>query len=42
VVDLEGIELNNVLEGLANKVAPDDPNIRLLRAGATNPASSAW
>jgi N-acetylmuramoyl-L-alanine amidase len=37
VVDLEGIELNNVLESLANKVAPDDPNIRLLRAGRYKP-----
>ena len=37
VVDLEGIELNNVLESLANKVAPNDPNIRLLRAGRYKP-----
>lgn len=37
VVDLEGIELNNVLEGLANKVAADDPNIKLLRAGRFKP-----
>ena len=37
VVDLEGIELNNVLESLANKVAADDPNIRLLRAGRYKP-----
>jgi N-acetylmuramoyl-L-alanine amidase len=37
VVDLEGIELNNVLESLANKVASDDPNIRLLRAGRYKP-----
>ncbi len=33
VVDLEGIEFNSVLEGLANKITPDDPNINLLRAG---------
>jgi hypothetical protein len=37
VVDLEGIELNSVLESLANKVAADDPNIRLLRAGRYKP-----
>ena len=37
VVDLEGIEFNSVLEGLANKVAPDDPNIKLLRAGRFKP-----
>ncbi|MFZ2855509.1 MAG: N-acetylmuramoyl-L-alanine amidase [Rhodocyclaceae bacterium] len=37
VVDLEGIELNSVLEGLANKIAPNDPNIKLLRAGRYKP-----
>ena len=37
VVDLEGIEFNSVLESLANKIAPDDPNIRLLRAGRYKP-----
>lgn len=37
VVDLEGIELNNVLESLANKITPDDPNIKLLRAGRYKP-----
>lgn len=37
VVDLEGIELNGVLSGLASKVSPDDPNIRLLRAGRYKP-----
>ncbi|WP_301100462.1 N-acetylmuramoyl-L-alanine amidase [Propionivibrio sp.] len=37
VVDLEGIEFNSVLEGLANKIAPDDPNIKLLRAGRFKP-----
>jgi N-acetylmuramoyl-L-alanine amidase len=37
VVDLEGIELNSVLEGLAGKIAADDPNIRLLRAGRYKP-----
>jgi N-acetylmuramoyl-L-alanine amidase len=37
VVDLEGIELNNVLESLGNKVAANDPNIKLLRAGRYKP-----
>ncbi len=37
VVDLEGIEFNNVLESLSNKIAPDDPNIKLLRAGRFKP-----
>ena len=37
VVDLEGIEFNSVLDGLANKVAPNDPNIKLLRAGRYKP-----
>jgi N-acetylmuramoyl-L-alanine amidase len=38
VVDLEGIEFNSVLEGLANKIAADDPNIKLLRAGRYKPS----
>ena len=37
VVDLEGIEFNSVLDGLSNKIAPDDPNIKLLRAGRFKP-----
>ncbi|MEF8715241.1 MAG: N-acetylmuramoyl-L-alanine amidase [Accumulibacter sp.] len=37
VVDLEGVELNNVLESLGNKVAANDPNIKLLRAGRYKP-----
>ncbi len=37
VVDLEGIEFNSVLESLSNKIAPDDPNIKLLRAGRFKP-----
>ncbi len=37
VVDLEGVEFNGVLDGLASKVAADDPNIRLLRAGRYKP-----
>lgn len=37
VVDLEGVELNGVLESMAGKVAADDPNIKLLRAGRFKP-----
>jgi N-acetylmuramoyl-L-alanine amidase len=37
VVDLEGIEFNSVLESMADKIAPDDPNIKLLRAGRFKP-----
>ena len=37
VVDLDGIEFNSVLESLSNKISPDDPNIKLLRAGRFKP-----
>ena len=37
VVDLEGIEFNGVLEQLSSKISPDDPNIKLLRAGRFKP-----
>lgn len=37
VVDIEGVEFNSVLESLSNKVAPDDPYIKLLRAGRFKP-----
>ena len=37
VVDLEGVEFNSVLESMAGKVSPDDPNIKLLRAGRFKP-----
>ncbi|WP_263768800.1 N-acetylmuramoyl-L-alanine amidase [Propionivibrio soli] len=37
VVDLEGVEFNGVLESLADKVAADDPNIKLVRAGRFKP-----
>lgn len=37
VVDIEGIEFNAVLEGLAGKVVGDDPYIKLLRAGRYKP-----
>lgn len=37
VVDIEGVEFNSVLDSLASKVATDDPNIKLLRAGRFKP-----
>ncbi|MDR0775534.1 MAG: N-acetylmuramoyl-L-alanine amidase [Azonexus sp.] len=37
VVDIEGVEFNSVLDGLAGKLAADDPNIKLLRAGRFKP-----
>jgi N-acetylmuramoyl-L-alanine amidase len=37
VVDIEGIEFNSVLEGLSSKIVPNDPNIKLLRAGRYKP-----
>ncbi len=37
VVDLHGVELNSALEGLAGKISPGDPNIKLLRAGQFKP-----
>lgn len=37
VVDIEDVEFNGVLESLANKVAADDPYIKLLRAGRYKP-----
>jgi len=37
VVDIEGVEFNNVLDSLAGKVSADDPNIKLLRAGRFKP-----
>jgi len=37
VVDLHGVELNSALEGLAGKISPTDPNIKLLRAGQFKP-----
>ena len=37
VVDIEGVEFNGVLDSLARKVATDDPNIKLLRAGRYKP-----
>jgi N-acetylmuramoyl-L-alanine amidase len=39
VVDIEGIEFNSVLDSLAGKVAADDPNIKLLRAGRFKPGT---
>ena len=37
VVDIEGVEFNRVLDSLSGKVAADDPNIKLLRAGRFKP-----
>lgn len=37
VVEIEGVEFNGVLEGLAGKVSADDPYIKLLRAGRFKP-----
>lgn len=37
VVDIEGIELNNVLKSLGDKVGPSDPYIRQLRAANYKP-----
>jgi len=37
VVDIEGVEFNSVLDGLAGKLSADDPNIKLLRAGRFKP-----
>lgn len=37
VVDLEGVELNSVLESLPSKVLDSDPYIRLIRAGQNRP-----
>ncbi|MDR1888964.1 MAG: N-acetylmuramoyl-L-alanine amidase [Zoogloeaceae bacterium] len=37
VVDIEGIEFNKVLESLSDKVATNDPYIKLLRAGRYKP-----
>ncbi|PKO86571.1 MAG: N-acetylmuramoyl-L-alanine amidase [Betaproteobacteria bacterium HGW-Betaproteobacteria-12] len=37
VVDIEGVEFNSVLDSLARKLATDDPNIKLLRAGRFKP-----
>ncbi len=37
VVDLEGVEFNAVLDSLSSKILPEDPNIKLLRAGRFKP-----
>jgi len=37
VVDLEGMELNSVLQSLPSKVLDSDPYIRLIRAGQNRP-----
>lgn len=37
VIDIEGVELNNVLGSLPGKIADNDPYIKLLRAGRNKP-----
>ena len=37
VVDLEGVEFNSVLGSLPNKIAENDPYIKLIRAGRNRP-----
>ncbi|MDR2506870.1 MAG: N-acetylmuramoyl-L-alanine amidase [Candidatus Accumulibacter sp.] len=37
VVDLENIDFNSILQGMGNKISPNDPNIKLLRAGQFKP-----
>jgi N-acetylmuramoyl-L-alanine amidase len=37
VVDIEGIEFNSVLGSLPNKIAENDPYIKLIRAGRNRP-----
>ncbi|MFA9440510.1 N-acetylmuramoyl-L-alanine amidase [Uliginosibacterium sp. sgz301328] len=37
VLDLEGVELNSVIESLPSKITADDPYIKLIRAGRNRP-----
>ncbi|MFT4171476.1 MAG: N-acetylmuramoyl-L-alanine amidase [Rhodocyclaceae bacterium] len=37
VIDLEGVELNSVIESLPSKITADDPYIKLIRAGRNRP-----
>jgi N-acetylmuramoyl-L-alanine amidase len=37
VIDIEGVELNNVLGSLPGKIADNDPYIKLIRAGRNKP-----
>lgn len=37
VVDLEGIQLNSVLKGVANQVQASDPYLKLIRVGQNTP-----
>ncbi|MGV2481385.1 UNVERIFIED_CONTAM: AMIN domain-containing protein, partial [Salmonella enterica subsp. enterica serovar Weltevreden] len=37
VIDIEGVELNNVLGSLPGKIADTDPYIKLIRAGRNKP-----
>jgi N-acetylmuramoyl-L-alanine amidase len=37
VVDIEGVELNSVLQSLPNKIIESDPYVKLIRAGRNKP-----
>jgi N-acetylmuramoyl-L-alanine amidase len=37
VVDLDGVEFNSVLAGLPKQILPNDPNVKLIRAGRNKP-----
>lgn len=37
VIDIEGVELNNVLGSLPGKIADNDPYVKLIRAGRNKP-----
>ncbi|MCV4732261.1 AMIN domain-containing protein, partial [Escherichia coli] len=37
VIDIEGVELNNVLGSLPGKISDADPYIKLIRAGRNKP-----
>ena len=39
VVDIQGAEINSVLQGISGKVLPDDPYIRSIRAGQNTPTT---
>ncbi|MDD5298514.1 MAG: N-acetylmuramoyl-L-alanine amidase [Rhodocyclaceae bacterium] len=39
VVDLEGVELNSILQNIPSKISADDPYIKLMRAGRFKPGT---
>ncbi|MEY0461996.1 AMIN domain-containing protein, partial [Providencia rettgeri] len=39
VVDLEGIQLNSVLKGMASQVQTNDPYLKLIRVGQNTPTT---